>query len=50
MSERLRNAAAIMQPYIFPNLGYMTLFMLQDFIFYDDVNFIKRVGLIEIEY
>ena len=43
MSERLRNAVAIMQPYIFPNLGYMTLVHAsQDFIFYDDVNFIKK--------
>ena len=43
MPERLRDAVAIMQPYIFPNLGYMTLVHAsQDFIFYDDVNFIKK--------
>jgi hypothetical protein len=34
---------AIMQPYIFPYLGYFQLIQAVDkFIFYDDVNFIKR--------
>lgn len=34
---------AIMQPYFFPYLGYMQLVNLVDkFIFYDDVNFIKN--------
>lgn len=35
--------AAIMQPYIFPYLGYFHLIEASDtFIFYDDVNYIKR--------
>ncbi|MAP80965.1 MAG: hypothetical protein CL526_07730 [Aequorivita sp.] len=35
--------AAIMQPYIFPYLGYFQLIKAVDaFVFYDDVNFIKR--------
>ena len=34
---------AIMQPYIFPYIGYLQLINLVDtFIFYDDVNFIKQ--------
>lgn len=34
---------AVMQPYIFPYLGYFQLVQAVDvFIFYDDVNFIKR--------
>ena len=34
---------AIMQPYIFPYLGYFQLIKSVDkFIFYDDVNFIKK--------
>ena len=34
---------AIMQPYVFPYLGYFQLVQAVDqFIFYDDVNFIKR--------
>ena len=34
---------AIMQPYIFPYLGYFQLVNCVDtFVFYDDVNFIKR--------
>ncbi len=34
---------AIMQPYIFPYLGYFQLIMAVDkFVFFDDVNFIKR--------
>ena len=39
-SER---SIAIMQPYIFPYLGYFQLInAVDEFIFYDDVNFIKR--------
>jgi len=35
--------AAIMQPYIFPYIGYFQLIDAVDtFVFYDDVNFIKR--------
>ena len=34
---------AIMQPYLFPYLGYFQLVQAVDhFVFYDDVNFIKR--------
>ena len=34
---------AIMQPYLFPYLGYFQLINAVDaFVFYDDVNFIKR--------
>ncbi len=34
---------AIMQPYLFPYIGYFQLISLSDFfVFYDDVNFIKR--------
>lgn len=34
---------AIMQPYIFPNIGYMNLVNASDkFVFYDDVHFIKK--------
>ncbi len=37
------NKIAIMQPYIFPYLGYFQLVNAVDtFVFYDDVNFIKR--------
>src|SRR5680860_768712 len=33
---------AIMQPYLFPYIGYFQLIMsVDDFVFYDDVNFIK---------
>ena len=36
-------SVAIMQPYIFPYLGYFQLIHAADtFVFYDDVNFIKR--------
>ncbi len=36
-------SVAIMQPYIFPYLGYFQLLESADeFVFYDDVNFIKR--------
>ncbi len=34
---------AIMQPYIFPYIGYFNLIHSVDkFVFFDDVNFIKR--------
>ena len=34
---------AIMQPYLFPYLGYYQLFFASDkFIFYNDVNYIKQ--------
>lgn len=34
---------AIMQPYLFPYLGYLQLvYAVDKFVFYDDVNFIKR--------
>lgn len=34
---------AVMQPYIFPYIGYFQLVnAVDDFVFYDDVNFIKR--------
>lgn len=37
------NSIAIMQPYIFPYIGYFQLINEVDkFVFYDDVNFIKR--------
>ena len=33
----------IMQPYIFPYIGYFQLvFLVEKFVFYDDVNFIKQ--------
>jgi hypothetical protein len=36
-------SVAIMQPYIFPYLGYFQLVnAVDDFVFYDDVNFIKQ--------
>jgi hypothetical protein len=36
------NKIAIMQPYVFPYIGYMNLVHASDnFVFYDDVNFIK---------
>lgn len=39
MSKRV----AIMQPYVFPYIGYMNLVKASDhFVFYDDVNFIKH--------
>ena len=38
----LRKAIAIMQPYVFPYLGYFHLIEASDlFVFYDDVNYIK---------
>ena len=37
------NKVAIMQPYVFPYVGYMNLVNASDtFVFYDDVNFIKK--------
>ena len=34
---------AVMQPYIFPYLGYFQLInAVDEFVFYDDVNFIKQ--------
>jgi hypothetical protein len=39
----MTNKIAIMQPYIFPYIGYMNLVSASDkFVFYDDVNFIKK--------
>jgi len=36
---------AVMQPYLFPYLGYFQLVHAADtFVFYDDVNFIKTAG------
>lgn len=37
------NKIAIMQPYIFPFLGYFSLVdVVDNFVFYDDVNFVKK--------
>ena len=37
------NRVAIMQPYVFPYVGYMNLVQASDkFVFYDDVHFIKK--------
>jgi hypothetical protein len=39
----MSNRVAVMQPYIFPHIGYMNLVHASDhFIFYDDVNFINK--------
>ena len=39
----MRNRIAIMQPYVFPYIGYMNLINASDhFVFYDDVSFIKK--------
>lgn len=39
----MTSKVAIMQPYIFPYLGYLSLVLEVDhFVFYDDVNFIKN--------
>ena len=38
----LKNPLASMQPYIFPNLNYYRLAITKNFIFLDDVNFIKK--------
>jgi len=38
-----RSALAVMQPYLFPHLGYFHLIEASNlFVFYDDVNFIKK--------
>ena len=38
-----RQKAAIMQPYVFPYIGYFQMIYASDiFVFYDDVNYIKR--------
>jgi len=43
MDQRVNHKIAIMQPYIFPYLGYFQLIeAVNTFVFYDDVNFIKR--------
>ncbi len=40
---RFRRKAAIMQPYVFPYIGYFQLIDASDlFVFYDDVHFIKK--------
>ena len=42
-SKNMTNKIAIMQPYVFPYIGYMNLVQASDkFVFYDDVNFIKK--------
>ena len=39
----MNKSIAIMQPYIFPYIGYMNLVNAsENFVFYDDVNFIKK--------
>jgi len=39
----MENSTAIMQPYLFPYIGYMNLvYSSKNFIFLDDVNFIKK--------
>ena len=39
----MTNKVAIMQPYVFPYIGYMNLVNASNnFVFYDDVNFIKK--------
>ena len=39
----MTNKVAIMQPYVFPYIGYMNLVQASDkFVFYDDVHFIKK--------
>ena len=39
----MKGSLAIMQPYVFPYLGYFQLVDAVDtFVFYDDVHFIKR--------
>jgi len=39
----MKNRISVMQPYVFPYLGYFHLIEASDlFVFYDDVNFIKR--------
>ncbi len=39
----MENSSAIMQPYLFPYIGYMNLvYSSKNFVFLDDVNFIKK--------
>lgn len=39
----MNNSVAIMQPYLFPYIGYLCLLKASNhFVFYDDVNFIKK--------
>lgn len=41
--EQSNRKVAIMQPYVFPYIGYFQLIQASDvFVFYDDVNFIKK--------
>lgn len=41
--QKVEKRVAIMQPYLFPYIGYFQLlYRVEDFVFYDDVNFIKR--------
>ena len=41
--DKILNFVAVMQPYIFPNISYMSLVHASDtMVFYDDVNFVKR--------
>ena len=43
MEKKHPKSVAVMQPYIFPYIGYFQLIRAVDeFVFYDDVNFIKR--------
>jgi len=43
MISKLKNSIAIMQPYIFPYIGYFQLIQsVEKFVFYDDVYFRKR--------
>ncbi|HEY4074792.1 MAG TPA: WbqC family protein [Herbaspirillum sp.] len=43
LDSKLANTVAIMQPYVFPYIGYFCLIQASDiFVFYDDVNFINR--------
>lgn len=44
--EHKEKSVAIMQPYLFPYIGYFQLKQAVDtFVFYDDVNFIKNKGI-----
>lgn len=43
MNNKEKQTVAVMQPYIFPYIGYFQLIYASDvFVFYDDVNFIKQ--------
>lgn len=43
MKKNNKKSLAIMQPYLFPYIGYFSLVEnVNEFVFYDDVNFIKR--------